>query len=89
MGKQFFFRAALATVSLLVASHTVLSQSQSTGWPKSVLITNDNGIEDVKMIQLARAFAKVAKTYVAAPLQNRSGTTHSVSQNRRLTVEAI
>jgi 5'-nucleotidase len=52
-------------------------------WPKRVLITNDNGIEDVKIIELARAFAKVAETYVVAPLQDRSGSTHYLTATRR------
>jgi broad specificity polyphosphatase/5'/3'-nucleotidase SurE len=45
-------------------------------WPKRVLITNDNGIEDVKIVELAREFSKVAETYVVAPIEDRSGSTH-------------
>ncbi len=52
-------------------------------WPKRVLITNDNGIEDIKIIELARAFAKVAETYVVAPLEDRSGSTHYLTATRR------
>lgn len=43
-------------------------------WPRRVLITNDNGIEDPKIVALARAFAQVAETFVVAPLEDRSGS---------------
>ena len=39
-----------------------------------VLITNDNGIDDPKLIALARAFASRSETWVVAPAENRSGT---------------
>ncbi|MCP3920112.1 MAG: hypothetical protein GY711_31690 [bacterium] len=39
-----------------------------------VLITNDNGIDDPKLIALARAFATRAETWVIAPAENRSGS---------------
>ena len=38
------------------------------------LITNDNGIKDIKLIKLAQAFALIAETYVVAPLENKSGS---------------
>ncbi len=41
-----------------------------------MLITNDNGIKDIKIIELAKAFAKISETYVVAPMENRSGTSH-------------
>lgn len=43
-----------------------------------VLITNDNGIDDVKLIALARAFATRAETWVVAPAEDQSGTGTSV-----------
>lgn len=51
-------------------------------WPQRVLITNDNGIEDIKIIELAREFAKIAETYVVAPSQDRSGSTHYQTATR-------
>lgn len=76
-------------ILLLLTTVPALAQPPATAsvWPKRVLITNDNGIADAKMIQLARAFAKVAETYVAAPLEDRSSTTHSVTMKRKFEVE--
>ncbi|KAA3613401.1 MAG: hypothetical protein DWQ01_02435 [Planctomycetota bacterium] len=39
-----------------------------------ILITNDNGIDDPKLIALARAFADRAETWVVAPAQDQSGS---------------
>ncbi len=52
-------------------------------WPRRVLITNDNGIEDIKIIALARAFAPIAETYVAAPMEDRSGSGNYLSAVRK------
>ncbi len=41
---------------------------------RRVLITNDNGIDDPKLIALARALAPRAETWVVAPAEDRSGT---------------
>jgi 5'-nucleotidase len=64
-------------------------QDRGESWPKRVLITNDNGIEDIKIIELARAFSNVAETYVVAPIEDRSGSTHylTVTQKGSLKVE--
>ena len=43
-------------------------------WFKRVLITNDNGIEDTKTLELAKAFSQIAETYVAVPAENKSGS---------------
>ena len=58
-------------------------ENRGENWPKRVLITNDNGIEDVKIVELARAFSKVAETYVVAPLEDRSGSTHYLTVTRK------
>ena len=47
-------------------------QSRPT-FPPRVLITNDNGIDDPKLVALARAFAERAETWVVAPDGDRSG----------------
>lgn len=62
------------------------AQKRSASWPQRVLITNDNGIDDVKIIELARAFAKISETYVVAPLENRSGSTHYLTAIRKGTL---
>ena len=61
-------------IILFVSLSITFSQEKTATWPKRVLITNDDGIDRVQIIELARAFAKVAETYVVAPLQNQSGT---------------
>ncbi|HOX25601.1 MAG TPA: 5'/3'-nucleotidase SurE [Candidatus Krumholzibacteria bacterium] len=53
--------------------------SQAEDWPRTVLLTNDDGIDDPGLLALARAFAPVAETIVVAPLGDRSGSTHYVS----------
>ena len=58
--------AVLITISDAAASERV--------WPKRVLITNDNGIEDPKLVALVRAFAKTTETWVVAPSVDRSGS---------------
>ncbi len=52
-------------------------------WPGRVLITNDNGIGDPKIVALARAFSAVAETYVVAPLEDRSGSGSYLSLGAR------
>ena len=80
-------------ISFLVLLNTDLrmnfAREELNSWPKRVLITNDDGIEDVKMIELARAFSKIAETYVVAPLKDRSSSTNYISVFRKhaLTVE--
>ena len=61
----------------------------SAPWPRRVLITNDDGINDIKIIELANTFAQVSETYVVAPHGDRSSSTHymSVIKKRRLEVE--
>lgn len=59
---------------LIVFAGSGLAQ-ETTTWPNRVLITNDNGIEDVKIVALAKAFSKIAETIVIAPKVDRSGAT--------------
>ena len=51
-------------------------------WPRRVLITNDNGIDDTALVELARALAKVTETYVVANTTDRSGTSNLMSATR-------
>lgn len=68
--------AALILFPLLFLSGFETGHETSDDWPRRVLITNDNGIDDPKIRALARAFAGEAETYVVAPLEDRSGSTH-------------
>lgn len=76
--------AALGIAICLTPSTRAADSGVRQGqWPRSVLLTNDNGIEDVKLVELARAFSRVAETYVVAPLEDRSGTGSLISIERR------
>jgi len=86
--RKFF---AVSAGFLLAVLWFVAAGEQRNGspWPKRVLITNDDGIDDPKMKALALAFTKVAETYVIAPLKECSGTAHHISafSRRSLAVE--
>jgi 5'/3'-nucleotidase SurE len=60
----------------------LLTLPLSAAWPKRVLLTNDNGIDDPKLHALARAFAAVAETWVIAPSTDRSGGTNYMPATR-------
>lgn len=70
----------LLMVLIILLSHKcIYTQSTGDNWPKKVLITNDDGIDDPKIIELARAFSKIAETIVVAPIGDRSSSTHYMS----------
>lgn len=83
-------KRSLALSSLLVLAVTVLSADprcalarnaagSGEAWPRTVLVTNDDGVDSQEMAELARAFAREAETYVVAPLHNCSGSADYVS----------
>jgi 5'-nucleotidase len=73
-------RAGIALISsLLLIVMACVARGQDEPWPRSVLITNDDGIEAEGLLALVRTFAPEVKVYVAAPLGNRSGSTNYVS----------
>ena len=74
---------------LLIPAATNPSRAQPDEWPRSVLITNDDGIDYPGLHTLARAFAPIARTYVVAPMENKSGSTNYMLalSNRYLVVE--
>ena len=49
------------------------------GFPARVLITNDNGIDDPKIVALARAFSERSEVWVVAPADDRSGSSNYFS----------
>jgi len=58
-------------------SSGVQARMQPSATPARILITNDNGIEDGRLVALAEAFADAgAEVWVAAPAENRSGFTN-------------
>lgn len=65
----------LSTLTLFLSPHATSGQeASSSDYPMRVLITNDNGIDDPKIVALARAFAEHAETWVVAPSGDRSGS---------------
>jgi 5'-nucleotidase len=83
--------ALTVVLPLLIAATPTPLRAQDSQWPRRVLLTNDDGIEDMGLLALARAFAPVAETYVVAPLENRSASGDYVSAiaRRRLEVEPV
>lgn len=76
---------AFLLTALTLLTGTVAGAEAQPGdgaWPRRVLLTNDNGIEDPKLHALARAFSGVAETWVAAADQDRSGTTNLIGSFR-------
>jgi len=80
--------AVILTVLLLLVGQASL-EGQTNDWPRKVVITNDDGINDDGLNALAKAFATDAETFVIAPMENRSGSTNYASAiaTRSLTVE--
>ena len=79
-----------AAVAALCMPLIAAGQAEQATWPARVLITNDNGIEDVKIWALAKAFSRVAETWIVAPAADRSGTGSFLSlgsRDRAITVE--
>jgi len=85
MRKKGFF--SLFFLGILVFAIVFLclcsGQKETDAWFKRVLITNDDGIDSLGIIELARAFSEVAETYVVAPKENKSGSTHYMSAMRK------
>ncbi len=79
--------AALMLCPLLFLSGFETGHELLDDWPRRVLITNDNGIDDPKIRALAGAFAGEAETYVVAPMEDRSGSTHYAPSIRKGALE--
>jgi 5'-nucleotidase len=73
--------------SLALAAAAATLEAQSTVWPRSVVITNDDGIEAEGLLALVEAFAPMTRVYVIAPLANRSGSTNYISAIARRGIE--
>jgi 5'-nucleotidase len=71
--RPYIFRFFALTLLVICSSGFAANKD---GYPKRVLITNDNGVDDPKIIALAKAFSKHSETWVVAPSKNQSGTGH-------------
>ncbi len=72
-------------VYILVFSFSLSGQEGDNKWPKRVLITNDDGIQEKRIWALAKAFSKTAETYLVASLEDKSGTSNfsNIGKNSR------
>ena len=68
-----FLRTILIAATIVTTTTTTRAEATPAD-RKRVLITNDNGIDDPKIVALARAFAHEAETWVVAPDRDQSGT---------------
>ncbi len=66
----------IAAMLVLAVAGPGDARAQEGAWPQRVLITNDNGIDDVATRALARAFAQVADVVLVASVEDRSGTSN-------------
>jgi len=87
---KFVANAFSVPVILMLICSNGFPMDKADSWPKRVLITNDNGIEDIKIVELAKAFSQIAETYVVAPKEDRSGSTNYLTATKRgkLTAES-
>jgi 5'-nucleotidase len=82
--------AVLLVVGSVNAGSTAPARADEPApWPRRVLITNDNGLDDPKIVALARAFAAHTETWVVAPRDDRSGSTHFLSVSRTGGLRAV
>jgi 5'-nucleotidase len=79
--------AMLSLCILLSAATAAQAWAQGGDKPLRIVLTNDDGIEAEGLLELARAFAPVAETYVIAPMANRSGSTNYVSAIAKRQIE--
>ncbi len=82
----------LAVVVPLVMAVVSPCNAEDVGekWPRRILVTNDNGINDVATQALARALAKSSDVFLVASSEDRSGTSNLMScvQTGRFVVES-
>lgn len=77
------FRIPLAAIALfLTFIAPCLAEVADATWPHRILVTNDNGIDDVATRELARALADEAEVYLVAASEDRSGTSNLLSCTR-------
>ena len=74
MLKRTVYPLAIALALVGTAAPTASEAQSPQANRRRVLITNDNGIDDPKLVALARAFARQAETWVVAPDRDQSGT---------------
>lgn len=78
---------ALCLVTVFATPRTVDCQTRG---PTRILLTNDDGIEEVedRVYPLAQELRPFAEVYIVVANQDRSGSTHFMSLNRKVTLES-
>jgi 5'-nucleotidase len=75
-------RAMAVVMVVLALAVPCDAAAQGDPWPRRVLITNDNGIDDITTQALARSFAYIADVVLVAPSEDRSGASNLMSFTR-------
>ncbi len=60
-------------------SNPLYTEEKTVKWPQRVLLTNDDGINEKRIWALAKAFSKIAETYIVASFEDRSGSSNIFS----------
>ncbi len=74
---------SLAFAFLVLGSVSALGQNDDEYWFKRVLVTNDDGINEPRILKLGIAFSAVAKTYIVASTEDRSGSSNYTMLGKR------
>ncbi len=82
MLKRTVYPLAIALALVGTAAPTPSEAQPPQANLRRVLITNDNGISDIKIKELAKAFSKIAETVVVAAKEDKSGTTNFMQSFR-------
>ncbi len=82
MLKRTVYPVAIALAFVGTAAPTPPEAQAPQANLRRVLITNDNGISDIKIIELAKSFSKIAETVVVATREDKSGTTNFMQSLR-------
>ena len=72
------FLSLFVAVILLLVVPSVLA-----GWPESVLITNDDGLDEPSLLELVVSFSEISETVVVVvPMEERSSTSDCITAYR-------
>ena len=89
---MYICRYMIAAIALILAVvNPCIAEDSGETWPRRILVTNDNGIDDLATQALARALAKSAEVFLVASSEDRSSTSNvmSCTQTGRFIVESL
>ncbi len=83
-----FWKHVTVGLALIVAGvGTPPVAAQESPWPRRVVITNDDGFDSPATIEMARAFAEFAETYLIVPAEDRSSSSNFAISARTLSFD--